>query len=168
MVEVCMDAHAEDVVDLLIKDAFREPEARDLGPHHAAALVPFVVQVDLISQGCKVAGDREGRRTATDEAYFLAVLFYGRQGNPVLDVALIVGRDPLQSAYRHRFFVDPAAPARRLAWTVAGAAEHTGENIGFPVDHIGIVIPFRGDKADVFRYGGVRRTCVLAIDHLVE
>ena len=65
-------------------------------------------------------------------------------------------------------FFNAATAARRFARTVAGAAQNAGENIRFPVDHVGIVILAGGDQADVF---GDRRMCgarVLAINNFMK
>ena len=84
------------------------------------------------------------------------------------DKDLPVGRHPLQPADRHRLVLDPAAAAGRLAGPVAGAAQHAGEDVGHPVDHVGIAVAALPDQADVFGHGGVGRAGPLAIDDLVE
>ena len=93
---------------------------------------------------------------------------FGRPRQPVADVALVVGRDALEPADRHRLFLDAAAAAGRLAGPVAGAAEDAREDVGFPVDHERVGVAASGDQPDVFRHGGVGRARPLAIDHLME
>ena len=65
-------------------------------------------------------------------------------------------------------FLDPAASAGWFTGAVTGAAQDAGENIGHPVDHVGIGITPLANQADVFRYGGVGGASVLAIDNFVE
>src|SRR5690606_1445350 len=143
-------------------------EARDLRSHHPAPLMPFIEQVDLITQRRQVARHGKRGRATADKTYLLAVLLYGRQRNSVFDVALIVGSHTFQPAYCHGLLIDPATAAGGLTRTVARAAKNTGKNIRFPIDHVGVVIPFSRDEPDVFRHGCMGRTRVLAIDHLVE
>src|SRR4051812_13983940 len=84
------------------------------------------------------------------------------------DVILEIRGDALQTADRNRRFLDAAAAARGLAWTVAGAAENSRKHIRFPVDHVGVAITAFGDQSDVFRHGRVRGTGPLAVDHFVK
>src|SRR5690606_2476809 len=55
-----------------------------------------------------------------------------------------------------------------LAGAVTGAAEDAGEYVGFPVDHVGVVVTTLGDQTDVFGNRGVRWAGVLAINNFVE
>ena len=50
-------------------------------------------------------------------------------GKTVLDFAAVIGRDSLQAAYRDRLVFDAAAAARRLARTIANAAQNAGEDV---------------------------------------
>ena len=97
-----------------------------------------------------------------------------RLGQARRDVVLVVGGHALQAADRHRLglgrvlFLDPSAPAGRLAGPVAGAAEDAGEHVGHPVDHVGVAVAALPDQADVFGHGGVGGAGPLAIHDLVE
>src|SRR5690606_28811649 len=51
---------------------------------------------------------------------------------------------------------------------VAGAPEDPREDVGFPVDHVGVGVAAGGDQPDVLRHRRMRRTGPLAIDYLVE
>ena len=84
------------------------------------------------------------------------------------DVVLVVGGDALQPADRHRLRLHPPAPAGRLAGAVAGAAENAREDVGLPVDHVGVGVAAVGDQPDVFGHRRVRRAGPLAVDDLVE
>src|SRR3954447_24831124 len=86
----------------------------------------------------------------------------------MLHVILEIGGDALQAADRDRRFLDAAAAARGLAWSVAGAAENSRKHIRFPVDHIGVAVTAFGDQADVFRHGRMRGASPLAVDHFVK
>jgi hypothetical protein len=76
---------------------------------------------DVVAERQEVVGDGERRRTRTDECHTFAVLHGGGLGQPVGDVAAVVGRDALESADGDRFLLDTSAPARRFAGPVAGA-----------------------------------------------
>ena len=91
-----------------------------------------------------------------------------RLGQPVADIILEVGGDPLQAADRNRLFFHAATPACRFARPVAGAPEDPGKHVGLPVDHVGVAVAACCDQADVFGNRRVRRTRPLAIHDLVE
>src|SRR5215217_1625009 len=61
-----------------------------------------------------------------------------------------------------------AAAAGRLARSVAGPPENPREDVGLPVDHVGIGVPPLGDQADVFWNRRMGRAGPLAIYDLVE
>ncbi len=83
------------------------------------------------------------------------------------DVLLEVGGDAFQPTNGDRLLVQPPAPAGRLAWAIAGAAEDAGEDVGLPVDQIGALVVALSDAADVLRDRSVRGTGPLAIDDSV-
>ena len=91
-----------------------------------------------------------------------------RLRHAVLDVVLEVGGDALQAADRNRCFLDAAAAACRLAWTIAGASQNSGKHIRFPIDHIGVAITPLGNQTDVFGNWRVSGAGPLAIDHFVK
>jgi hypothetical protein len=86
----------------------------------------------------------------------------------------VVGSNALESANGHGLWflsivlLDATAPTRWLARPVAGSTQDTGENIGHPIDHVGIAVATLTDQTDVLRNGGMSRTGPLAIDDLVE
>jgi hypothetical protein len=122
----------------------------------------------LIAHRCKVPRHGERGWAAAHERDALAVFGCGRLGQAGADIILEVGGDALEPADRDRFFLDTAAPARRLARAVAGATEHAREYIRFPVDHVGVAVPAGGDQTDVFGHRRVRRAGPLTIHDLVE
>jgi hypothetical protein len=65
-------------------------------------------------------------------------------------------------------FLDPPTSAGRLAGPIAGASQNPREHVAHPVDHVGVVVTTLSDQADVLGNGGMRGTCPLAIDDLVE
>ena len=163
-----IDAEIEDVVALLVDHRFRQAEARNLGADHAARLGVGIEHGAVVAERREIARDGERGGAAAHQRDALAVLVLGRARQARLDVALVVGGDALEPADRDRLVLDAAAPARRLARPVAGAAEHAGEHVGLPIDHVGVAVTPRRDQSDVFRNGGMRRTGPLAIDDLVE
>ena len=75
---------------------------------------------------------------------------------------------PLQTANGNRFLFHPYAPAGRFAGPVAGASQHAGKYVGFPIDHVRLGVPFGGDETDVLRNRCMRRTSVLTVNDFVE
>src|SRR5205823_471587 len=124
MTEAGLDAHLDDAVNLLVGDRFGQTEAWNLGPHHAAALGVAVEHHAVVTERQQIAGDGQGGRAGADQRDTLAVLLLGYRRQKAADVALVVGSNALQPTDRDRFLLDPAAPAGRLARTVAGAAEN--------------------------------------------
>ena len=86
----------------------------------------------------------------------------------VLNVALVVGGDPFQTADRDRLFFDALASAGWFAWTIANAAQNAGKDVGLPVHHVRIGIAAGHDQPDVFRDWRVCRAGILTVDHLVK
>ncbi len=116
------DADIEDVIALLVDDAFRQAEFGNLRAHHAAGFRILVEHDALVAHRGQVPRHSERGWAAAHERDALAVLDLGRLGQAVFDVVLEVGGDALEPADRHRFFLNSAAPASRLARPVAGAS----------------------------------------------
>ncbi len=167
-VQPCRDAEAKNIAHLFVDHLLRQAEARDLGADHAAGLGVVVIDHDLVADRRKVACDGEGGRPAADAGDALAVSRLGRARQARGDVAFVIGRDTLQAADRDRLLLHPAAPAGRLAGAVASAAENAGEDVGPPVDHVGLGVAALRDHADVFGNRRMRRAGVLAVHDLVE
>src|SRR5690606_29672485 len=169
-----LDPEVEDVTDLLVDHLEREAEAGNLRPDHAAGARILVEHGYLIAERRQVARHRERSRSRADAGDALAVAPLRRLRQARADVVLVVGRDPLQAADRHRLgrlgvlFLDAPAPARGLARAIAGAPENAGEDVRFPVDQIGVAVTPGGDQPDVFRDGSVGRTSPLTIYDLME
>src|SRR5215472_14214727 len=162
------DTHFEDQVAFLVGDRLRQPEARDLGPHHAAALDVAVEHHAVVSERHQISSDGQRGRPGTDKRDALAVLFTRDLWQIGADVTLVVGGNTFEPADRHRLFLDPAAPAGRLAGAVASAPQYAGEDVRPPIDHKGVGIAPLGDQPDVFRHRGMRRAGPLTIDHFVK
>ena len=171
------DAEIEDVADLLVDHRLGQPELGDLRAHHSAGKRVAVEDDALVTERRQVARDGERGGTRADERDPLAVLRRGRLREAVADVFLVIGGDALQPADRHRLGPDPrgvaalfdaAAPARGLARPVTGAAENPGENVGLPVDEVGVAVASCGDQPDVFGNCGVGGARPLTIDDFVE
>ena len=170
-------ADVGDVAHFLVDHQFGETEVRDLGADEAAQLGILVVDHDLIAQHGEIARHGERGGAAADAGDALAVLLR-RLGHAGLDavVVLEIGGDALEAADRDRLLLavhqglvlDPAASAGRLAGAVAGAAEDSREDVGLPVDHVGVGISPVGDQPDVLGDRGVGGAGPLAVDDLVE
>src|SRR5262252_9078484 len=72
--EMGLHSHVEDQIDLLVSYRFRQAKARDLRPHHAAALCVAVEQHAVIAEGQQIARDGKGCGAGADEGDALAVL----------------------------------------------------------------------------------------------
>src|SRR5262245_2387502 len=162
------DAEPEDIIALLVDDALRQTEARDLGADHAARLRILVEHHAAVAERCEIARDRQRGGAAAYERNALAVGYRRSLRQATADVVLVVGGDPLEAADRNRILLDATAPAGRLARPVTGAPKHAGEHIGSPVDHVGVAVATSRDQSNVFRNGGVCWTGPLAIHDLVE
>ena len=161
-------ADADDVTDFLVDHQLGQTEARDLAPDHATAARLGVVQGDLIAEWREVARDGERGGAGADQGDPLAVAGGGRRGQSAADVVLVVGGDALEPADRDRLLFNATTPAGRLAGSVAGPAEDAREDIGLPVDEVGVAITAGGNKPDIFRHRRVRRASPLAVDDLVK
>ena len=100
-------------------------------------------------------------------AIALAVPDAGALGRYSRDVVAQVRRNALEPADGDRLSVYSSAPAGRLAGPVAGAAEDAREDVGFPVEQVGLGVASLGDQPEVFRHIGVRRTGPLAVYDLM-
>ncbi len=162
------DAEIEDVTAFLVEHCFRQAEFRNLRAHHAAGQRVLVEHDAFVTHRGKIARDRQRRRATADKGDAPAVLVLGRLGQAGADIVLEVGGNALEPADRDRLLLHAAAAAGRLARPVAGAPQHAGKHVGFPVDHVGVAVAARRDQTDVFRNRRVRRAGPLAIHDLVE
>src|SRR5437764_9320347 len=90
-----LDAELDDTVDFLVGHRFGEAKARDLRPHHAAALRIAVEYDAVITERHEVARDGQRGGAGADQRDALAV-FLLRNGRQIAaDVTFIVGGDPL-------------------------------------------------------------------------
>ena len=162
-----LDAEVQDVIGFLVDHQIRQPEFRNLRPHHAAGLGVGIEHGAMIAERRKVARDRERGGTAADERDALAVLRH-RPRQAMLDVVLEVGGDALQAADRDRTVLDAAAAACRLARPIAGASQNSGKHVRSPIDHVGVAVAPLRNQPDVFRNWRMRGTSPLAVDHFVK
>ena len=168
MVEMGVDAKAQNITNLLIQNGLRKPESRDLAAHHAAAFGVFVVQVDGIPQRRQVARNGKRCRSATHQSNGFAVGGKRTFGHVRNNFAFVVGSHTFQAANGNGFIFHTSAAAGRFARPVARSAQNTGKNVGFPVHQISFRVPLGGNQTDVFGHGRMGRTCVLAVDYFVE
>ena len=162
-----LDAEVEDVVGFLVDHRIRQPEFRNLRPHHAAGLGVGIEHGAVVTERREVAGHRQRGGAAADDRDALAVLRQ-RPRHAVLDVVLEIGGDALQPADRDRRILDAAAAAGGLARTIAGASENSRKHVRSPIDHVGVAVAAFSNQADVFWNGRMRGTGPLAVDHFVE
>lgn len=121
----------------------------------------------MVSEWREVVANGQGSRASADECDLFAVLL-GRFWKSSRYVRFVVRRDSFEATDGHWLALDARSAAGGFAWPVAGAAKDSGEDVGFPIDHVGVVVSPLGDKADVFGHIGVGRACPLAIYDLVK
>src|ERR1700680_1915459 len=95
-----VDAEVEDVIGFLVDHRVRQPEFRNLGPHHAARLGVGIEHGAVIAERGEIARHRQRGWTAADDRDAPAVLRQ-RLRHAVLDVVLDVGGDALEPANRN-------------------------------------------------------------------
>ena len=122
-----VDAHVDDVADLFVEHLLGQPEGGDVDAHQPARLRQLLEHRDLIAERHQVVGDRQRCRAGADQRDLLAVLLRRRRRQQVLDLVAMVRGDALQPADRDRLSVDTRAAARRLARSIARAAENARE-----------------------------------------
>ena len=83
------------------------------------------------------------------------------------DVSTQISGHAFQAANRNRLTIEAFAPAGGLAGPIAGAPQYAGENVRFPVEHVGAGVFALRDEPDVFRNIGMRWARPLAIDNFV-
>src|SRR5579863_1518682 len=162
-----LDAEVENVVAFLVDHRIGKAEFRNLRPHPAAGLRVLIEHDAVVAERREVACYCQRSRTAADDRDPLAVLLADTR-HAALDVVLEVGCDSLESANRHRRFLDAAAAARRFAGAIAGAAENSRKHIRSPIDHVGVAITALSDQPDVFWNGRMCGAGPLAVDHFME
>ncbi len=69
-----VDTEIEDVIGFLVDHRIRQPEFRNMRPHHAACLRVGIEHDAVIAKRRQVAGNRERGGTAADDRDALAVL----------------------------------------------------------------------------------------------
>ena len=120
---------------------------------------------DFVAERHEVVGDGERRRAGADADDALAVLLLGRARQAIPDVVAVIGGDALQAADCDRLGLDAPAAARRLARTVADAAENAGKNVRFTVDQVGLRELTLRYQPNVFGDVGMGRAGPLAVDY---
>ena len=169
-----LDAELEHVAGLLVDHFLGQAKARDLRADHSAGLRVAVEDDDFVAERRQVARDGQRRRAGADAGDALAVLAPRLRGrysvmSSLKSAATRFSRQiATGSGLRRLRFLDPAAPAGGLAGPVAGAPEDAGEDIGFPVDEVGVGVAAGRDQADVLGDWGVGRAGPLAIDDFVK
>src|SRR2546423_1525193 len=114
MLEMRMDAHVENVVDLFVEYRFRQSKSRNLAEHKPAALVLFIEQMNFVTERCQVSPNCQRSRPGSDQRDLLSVRLKRRLRHQVFYFVLIVGGDALEAANRNRFFIDASAAASRF------------------------------------------------------
>ena len=136
MVQLQVDAHVDDVVDLFIENRGRQTEARDVRAHQSACGIERFEDRDLVAEGSKIVGHGQRRTAAADQRDLLSVALRRPFGQAIGDVLAVIGRDPFQPADGDRFLVNATAAARRLAWPVADSPEYAREHVRLAILYI--------------------------------
>jgi hypothetical protein len=83
------------------------------------------------------------------------------------DVVAVVGGDALETTNGDGLSVDATAAARRLAGTIARAAEDAWKDVRFAIEEVRFGESSLSDEADVLRHVRVGRAGPLAIHHFM-
>ena len=168
MIQLELDTHVEDVVDLLVEHGGRQTELRDVGPHESAGLLQRFEDGDLVAERRQVVRNRERGASGTDQRNLFAIGLLGRFWQTRRYVIPMVGGDALQPANGDGLVFDPSAPAGRLAGTIADTTENAGKYVGTAVKHVGVGKTPLGNEADIAWNIRVRRTGPLTVDDLMK
>ena len=160
--------HLQDVVHLFVEHLYRQSEGGYLAAHHAAARKLVVVDIDDVTQGSQVPGDGQGGRTCPDQGDAFTVLLLGYLRQPIGNGLLVVCCNALQPADGDRLLFHTHPATGGLTGPVTGPAQNAREDIGVPIDHVGIGIALCRNQSNVFGDRRVRRAGVLAIHHFVK
>ena len=164
MARAKIHAHVEDHVDLLVQNARRQPELRDVVPHQPPSTLELLVDGHRIAERHEVVGHRERGGPRADQEHPLPVLLLGDAWQEIRDVLVPeIRRDALQPADRDRLFVQAGSSARGLAGAVARSTQDPRKDVRVAIQHVGVGVPAERDEPDVLRHVGVRGACPLAI-----
>ena len=163
-----VDPHVEYVTNLFVEHGRRQPELRDIRAHQSTGGVERLENGHLVTKWTQVVGHGQRSAACADQRHLFAVALFGSRRQSIDDVIPVIGGDAFQSTNRDGLVFYAAPATRRLAGTIADAAEYSREYVRFAILHIRIAEPPLGDQADIFRHVGMSRTAVLAVDDLVE
>ena len=176
VVELQLDAQAQDLVDLAVQHLVGQAVGRDADPGHAASHRQRFKDGDLVAHARQKVGRGETRRTGADDGHAPLVLWrqLGRRLGvgvqlpvllwPALPIPLVidrVGDEALEGADGHRA-VQLAAVALGLAGMVADAAHGRREGVVLLDDLQRLLVALLGDEGDVALGAGVGRAGGLA------
>ncbi len=164
-----LDAHVEDLVDLVRQHALGQAERRDVGAHQAAGLVVLFEHDDFVAERHQVVRDGERGRPRADAARcacrfsWLGILGRRSVMSPRRSAATRLRRQMATGL--------PSTRPRRQAGSQGRSQVRpriAGEHVRLPVEHVGVGVTALRDQADVLGNVGVGRTGPLAIDNFVE
>jgi hypothetical protein len=124
--------------------------------------------VDFITQRSQVTSYSQRSRTAANQGYLFSIGLKRTLVNPVNNIAFKISGNPFEPADGHWFFFNTASSTGWFTRAIASSAQYPRKYVGFPIDHIGVVIAAQSDHADVLRYGSMSRTRVLTIDYFMK
>src|SRR6185295_7662003 len=99
-----INAHANNLVDLIVEHFGWQAEGRNIGAHQAARLVESLEDGDFIAERQQIVRHRERGATGADTGDVLAVLHFWNLRQPVADVVAQIRSHTLQPADRDRLF----------------------------------------------------------------
>lgn len=168
-----LHAEVQDVARFLVNHSLWQPEPGYLRADETAGPGLAVEHGHLVAQRGQITRDRQRCRARPDAGHTLAVE-RGHFRHTGLDIVLVISGHTFEPADGHGLRLVPVVllhtspPTGWLARPVAGTSQHTGKDVGHPVDHVGVAVAPLSDQTDVFRNRGVGRAGPLAINNLVE
>jgi hypothetical protein len=163
-----LDAHVENLVDLVHEDAFGQAEGGDVGAHQAARPVVLFEHDDFVAERHQVVRDGERGRARADTGDALSVFWLGILGRR----SVMSSRRSAATRFRRQMATGlPSTRPRRQAGSQGRSQVRpriAGKHIRLPVEHVGVGIAALRDQPDVFGNVGVGRTGPLAVHNFVE
>ena len=146
--QVRLDAHVDDALDLGVQHLARRAEARDAVAHHPAQMLVLVEYRDLMAAARELVRTRQPRRSAADHRDLLAAVGgHGSEGELVGDRVLA---EEVLDRIDADVVLDLVAIAAGFARRRAYAAHHRRERIGVgqPAPRIFLPVHARGRLLD--------------------
>ncbi len=142
-------AHVQDDLGLVGQHLLGQAKLWDVGAHESTGPIELFEHHDVVAQRHEVVRYGERRGARPDARHSLTILLSRYRREAVAHVALQIGGNTLEPTNRDGTAIDTAPSTRWLAGAVTRASEDSWKDVGFPVEHVGVVETPLGDEANV-------------------